>query len=43
MTAKATISGVNGQCAGNLHATWDELEDMLIEFKAHFYAEEFPS
>jgi hypothetical protein len=43
MTAEATISGVNDQCAGDLHATWDELEDMLIEFKAHYYAEEFPS
>jgi S1/P1 Nuclease len=34
---------VSGQCAGNLHATWDELRHMLIEFKAHYYAEEFPS
>jgi S1/P1 Nuclease len=34
---------VNGRCAGSLHATWDEVEDMLIEFKAHYYAEEFPS
>jgi hypothetical protein len=22
---------VNGRCAGNLHATWDELEDMRID------------